>query len=220
MCGGSRKPGVTLWLTGLPSSGKSSIALRLAEMLTAWKVPVELLDGDEVRERLSKGLGFSRPDRDENIRRISYIARLLTRHGVISIVAAISPDRATRDEARAEIGRFIEVHVNCDLQECVRRDVKGLYRKALAGQITHFAGISNPYEVPLHPELVVNTHLETLDESVRKVLETLSLHGYAPAIDLEAPVARRTMHEAVAASDGGGGGAPAAATVSGLVASE
>jgi len=215
---GTRAPGVTVWLTGLPSAGKSTIAVRLAEVLTAWNMPVELLDGDEIRERLSKGLGFSRPDRDENIRRISYVARLLTKHGVVSIVAAISPYRATRDEARSEIGRFIEVHVNCDLDECVRRDVKGLYKKALAGQIPQFTGISDPYETPLNPEIVVNTHAETLDESVGKVLETLSLMGYVPADYLAAPISRKAVREAVAASSGAGGAA--AATVSGLVASE
>jgi adenylyl-sulfate kinase len=178
---------------------------------------VELLDGDEIRERLSKGLGFSRQDRDENIRRISYVSRLLTKHGVVSIVAAISPYRDTRDEARAEIGRFIEVHVNCELDECVRRDVKGLYKKALAGQITQFTGISDPYEAPLQPEVVVNTHAETLDESVSRVLETLSLRGYVPAEYLRP--APRAMRESVAASADTGGGA-AVAGVGGLVASE
>ena len=115
--GRTRLSGVTVWLTGLPSSGKSTIARHLESLLTRWGVPVELLDGDEVRERLSKGLGFSRADRDENIRRISYVSRLLTRHGVVSIVAAISPYRSTRDEARSEIGRFVEVHVDCALEE-------------------------------------------------------------------------------------------------------
>jgi len=217
---GMRTPGVTIWMTGLPSAGKSTIAVRLAEVLTAWKMPVELLDGDEIRERLSKGLGFSRQDRDENIRRISYVARLLTKHGVISIVAAISPYRATRDEARAEIGRFIEVHVNCELDECVRRDVKGLYKKAIAGQIKQFTGISDPYEAPLKPDLVVNTHAETLDQSVGKVLETLGAMGYVPAEYLHTAVTPRpAMSEAMAAAAGTGGGT-AGAGVSGLVASE
>ena len=218
---GTRAPGVTIWLTGLPSAGKSTIAVRLVEVLTAWNMPVELLDGDEIRERLSKGLGFSRHDRDENIRRISFVSRLLTKQGVVSIVAAISPYRDTRDEARAEIGRFIEVHVNCELNECVRRDVKGLYKKALAGQITQFTGISDPYEEPLRPELVLNTHAETLDQSVGKVLETLSLMGYVPADYLHAaPASRPAMREAASASNGSGGGGAAVATLSGLVASE
>jgi len=144
----ARNKGVTIWLTGLPSSGKSTIARQLAQTMNAWRLPVELLDGDEIRERLSKGLGFSRQDRDENIRRISFVARLLAQHGVVAIVAAISPYRATRREARAEIENFVEVFVDCHLEECVRRDVKGLYKKALNGQIPQFTGISDPYEEP------------------------------------------------------------------------
>ena len=207
--------GVTIWLTGLPSAGKSTIAVRLAEVLTAWNLPVELLDGDEMRAWLSKGLGFSRQDRDENVRRITHVARLLTRHGVIAIVAATSPFRNARDEARAAIGRFIEVHVNCLLDECVRRDVKGLYRKALAGEITQFTGISDPYEEPVRPEVVVDTHAETLDESVGKVLATLGRMGYVPTGARETAPA---VSNAIVAS--AVGGAPAAAGVSGLVASE
>jgi adenylyl-sulfate kinase len=227
----AKPQGVTVWLTGLPSAGKSTIAVRLAEVLTAWGQSVELLDGDEIRERLSKGLGFSRPDRDENIRRISYVARLLTKHGVVAVVAAISPYRATRDEARAEIGRFVEVHVNCELAECVRRDVKGLYAKALSGQIKQFTGISDPYEEPMSPEAVVNTHAESLDESVAKVIETLGFLGYLPievlnarpafaaaaaTSSLAAPAA--TAHAVGAAP--ASGGSPSAASVGGLVASE
>src|SRR5262249_19136951 len=189
-----RNKGVTIWLTGLPSAGKSTIARHLASTMTAWGLPVELLDGDEIRERLSKGLGFSRHDRDEHIRRISYVARLLSRHGVIAIVAAISPYRATRREARAEIENFVEVFVDCQLEECVRRDVKGLYKKALSGQIPQFTGISEPYEEPENPELVVHTHKETLDESALKVLETLGLLGYVPAQLIQ--VASMTRHAA------------------------
>ena len=226
--------GVTVWLTGLPSAGKSTIAVRLAEVLTAWGQSIELLDGDEIRERLSKGLGFSRQDRDENIRRISYVARLLTKHGVIAVVAAISPYRATRDEARSEIGRFVEVHVNCELAECVRRDVKGLYKKALSGQIQQFTGISDPYEEPLTPEAVVNTHPETLDQSVAKVIETLGLLGYLPIEVLQpathAAAAASSMTASSMAAPAGAahavsagaatGGSPSAASVGGLVASE
>jgi len=225
----AKTQGVTVWLTGLPSAGKSTIAVRLAEVLTAWGQQVELLDGDEIRERLSKGLGFSRQDRDENIRRISYVARLLTKHGVVAVVAAISPYRSTRDEARAEIGRFVEVHVNCELAECVRRDVKGLYKKALSGQIQQFTGISDPYEEPLTPEAVVNTHAEALDESVAKVVETLGLLGYLPIEVLSArpalaaaaatsSMATAATAHAVGASPSGG--SPSAASVGGLVASE
>ena len=225
----AKTQGVTVWLTGLPSAGKSTIAVRLAEVLTAWGQQVELLDGDEIRERLSKGLGFSRQDLDENIRRISYVARLLTKHGVVAVVAAISPYRSTRDEARAEIGRFVEVHVNCELAECVRRDVKGLYKKALSGQIQQFTGISDPYEEPLTPEAVVNTHAEALDESVAKVVETLGLLGYLPIEVLSArpalaaaaatsSMATAATAHAVGASPSGG--SPSAASVGGLVASE
>jgi adenylyl-sulfate kinase len=212
----TRKQGVTIWLTGLPSAGKSTIARHLAQTMQSWGLPVELLDGDEIRERLSKGLGFSRQDRDENIRRISYVARLLTKHGVVSIVAAISPYRSTRDEARAEIGRFVEVYVDCNLDECVKRDVKGLYKKALSGQIQQFTGISDPYEAPEKPEVVVHTHAESLDESSRKVLETLSLLGYIQAEILRPTIAAPPMGAQLST----GGGAPSVAHVSGVVASD
>lgn len=223
----TKTQGVTVWLTGLPSAGKSTIAVRLAEVLTAWGQSVELLDGDEIRERLSKGLGFSRQDRDENIRRISYVARLLTKHGVIAVVAAISPYRSTRDEARSEIGRFVEVHVNCELSECVRRDVKGLYKKALSGQIQQFTGISDPYEEPFTPEAVVNTHAETLEESVAKVIETLGLLGYLPIEVLKPVVHAAAAASSMAAPAGAAhavgstaGGSPMSASVGGAVASE
>lgn len=172
--------GLTIWLTGLPSSGKSTIAVALAKRLGAEGHPVEILDGDEFRLRLSRGLGFSKADRDEHIRRVSYVAKLLTRVGAFAIVAAISPYRSIRDEARAEIGRFLEVHVDCPLEECARRDVKGLYRKALSGQIPNFTGVSDPYEAPLHPEVVVDTHRESLEESVGKILRALPAFGYPP----------------------------------------
>src|SRR5438034_4284487 len=154
------REGMTIWLTGLPSAGKSTIARRLAILLEGMGQRVIVLDGDEVRERLNKGLGFSKEDRDENVRRIAYVARLLTEAGAVVIVAAISPYRAARDAARAEIGRFAEIHVSCPIEECIRRDVKGLYKKALAGQIEHFTGVSDPYEAPLRPELVVQTERE------------------------------------------------------------
>jgi adenylyl-sulfate kinase len=211
----TRKQGVTIWLTGLPSAGKSTIARHLAQTMQSWGLPVELLDGDEIRERLSKGLGFSRQDRDENIRRISYVARLMTRHGVFSIVAAISPYRSTRDEARAEIGRFVEVYVDCNLDECVKRDVKGLYKKALSGQIQQFTGISDPYEAPEKPEVVVHTHAETLEQSCRKVLETLGLLGYIQADKLRPAVTVQAIGAPLST-----GGAPSVAHVSGVVASD
>jgi adenylyl-sulfate kinase len=205
--------GVTVWLTGLPSAGKSTIARYLERRLRSSGLPVELLDGDEIRERLSKGLGFSRQDRDENIRRISYVARLLTRHGAVVLVAAISPYRSTRDEARAEIDRFVEVHVDCQLEECIRRDVKGLYKKALAGEIGQFTGISDPYESPLQPEVTVRTHLESLDESAHKIVEMLALLGHVPFDVLQPAVA-------AAAAPALAGGAPGTAGVGERAASE
>ena len=177
---GPRK-GFTLWLTGLSGAGKSTLAGAVAERLRAEGAAVEVLDGDEVREHLSKGLGFSREDRDINVRRIAYVAKLLCRNGVAVITAAISPYRATREEARREIGDgFIEVYVNASLEECIRRDVKGLYGKAIAGAITSFTGVSDPYEPPTNPEVEVNTERETLEESVEKVLDTLRQRGFLP----------------------------------------
>jgi adenylyl-sulfate kinase len=179
---GTRK-GFTLWLTGLSGAGKSTIASAVAERLRAEGAAVEVLDGDEVREHLSKGLGFSREDRDINVRRIAYVAKLLCRNGVAVITAAISPYRATREEARREIGDgFIEVYVNASLEECIRRDVKGLYNKAIAGAITSFTGVSDPYEPPVNPDVEVNTERETLEESVEKVLDTLRQRGLLPVV--------------------------------------
>ena len=133
--------GFTVWFTGLPSSGKSTLARMLEKVLSDTDFHVEVLDGDEVRLRLSKGLGFSKEDRDENIRRISYVAKIVTRCGAVAITCAISPYREIRDEARREIGRFVEVYVKCTLEECISRDVKGMYKKALSGEIKNFTGI-------------------------------------------------------------------------------
>ncbi len=179
------RDGLTIWLTGLPSAGKSTIARRLAILLQSMDRRVIVLDGDEVRERLNKGLGFSKEDRDENVRRIAYVARLLTEAGAAVIVAAISPYRDARDAARAEIGRFAEVHVSCPLEECIRRDVKGLYKKALAGEIAHFTGVSDPYEPPLRPELVVATEREMPQDSARGIVFFLQSMGYLPAAETE-----------------------------------
>jgi len=173
--------GFTIWLTGLPSSGKSTLAGLLAERLRGADYPVEILDGDEVRLRLSKGLGFSREDRAENIRRIAYVAKLLTQVGAVAITAAISPYRTLREAARAEIKEFVEVYVSCPLEVCVRRDVKGLYGKALRGEIPAFTGISDPYEPPEAPEVTVETHRESLEESVGKILGALRDLGYLRA---------------------------------------
>jgi adenylylsulfate kinase len=165
--------GLTVWLTGLSGAGKTTIASRLAGELRGQGRRVEVLDGDVIRENLSKGLGFSKADRDTNIRRIGFVAELLTRNGVVVVVAAISPYRAVRDEVRRGVGRFLEVYVRCPLDELVRRDVKGLYRRALAGEIPQFTGVSDPYEEPAAPEVLVDTAVETVDESVRKVLDAV-----------------------------------------------
>jgi bifunctional enzyme CysN/CysC len=162
--------GLTVWFTGLSASGKSTLCRAVYERLAARGCRLELLDGDTVRKHLSKGLGFSREDRDENIRRIGFVAGLLTRNGVIALAAAISPYRAVRDEVRASIGDFVEVYVNAPLEVCEGRDPKGLYRKARAGQLPAFTGIDDPYEPPLKPEVECLTDRETLEECIAKVL--------------------------------------------------
>lgn len=170
--------GVTVWFTGLSGAGKSTIAARLEEVLRERGLRVECLDGDVVRTNLSKGLGFSKEDRDTNIRRIGFVCNLLTRNGVIAIASAISPYRAIRNENRTLIGDFIEVYTSCPLEELVSRDVKGLYEKALSGEIPNFTGVSDPYEEPLDPEVVVHTDRETVEESLAKVLAALEQRGY------------------------------------------
>ncbi|HEV8305820.1 MAG TPA: adenylyl-sulfate kinase [Gemmatimonadales bacterium] len=170
--------GFTLWFTGLSGAGKSTLAAAVGEELRRRGLRVEVLDGDEVRQNLSKGLGFSREDRDTNIRRIGYVAKLLTRHGVAVITAAISPYRAVRDEVRRDIGHFVEVFVRASLDECIRRDTKGLYRRALAGAVSQFTGVSDPYEEPLTPELVVDTERETVPDSAARVIDRLLELGY------------------------------------------
>ena len=176
--------GFTVWFTGLSGAGKTTLSTRIAEELRARGRGVELLDGDVVRTNLSKGLGYSREDRDTNIRRIGFVANLLTRHGVAVVVAAISPYHAVRDEVRRDIGAFVEVYVRCSLDELIRRDVKGLYTRALKGEVTQFTGVSDPYEEPTAPELVLDTDRETVDESVAKILAALEHLGYL------SPVAR------------------------------
>jgi adenylylsulfate kinase len=165
--------GFTLWFTGLSGAGKSTLANLVAEELKQRGHRVEVLDGDEVRTNLSKGLGFSKEDRDTNIRRIGYVCKLLARNGVIAISAAISPYREIRDEVRAQHKRFFEVYVKCPLDTLVERDVKGLYQKALQGEIAHFTGVSDPYEEPLHPELVIESHRERPSQSLQRLLLSL-----------------------------------------------
>jgi adenylyl-sulfate kinase len=161
---------MTIWLTGLSGAGKSTIAERVAAELHERGAAVEVLDGDEVRRNLSAGLGFSKEDRDTNIRRIGFVAELLTRHGVVVIVAAISPYREVRREMRGRIGRFLEVYVACPIEVLAERDVKGLYRRALAGEIEHFTGVSDPYEAPEAPDVWIDSSVESIDESVAKVM--------------------------------------------------
>jgi len=169
--------GYTLWFTGLPCSGKSVVADRLAEVLKARGLRVERLDGDIVRQSLTRDLGFSRQDRDENIRRVTFVAKLLTRNGVAVLTSFISPYRDIRAEARREIGEFIEVYTKCPLEVCIERDVKGMYKKAMRGEIKEFTGISDPYEEPLDPEILLETDKETPEESVVKVLKRLEETG-------------------------------------------
>jgi len=170
--------GCTIWFTGLSGAGKSTLSVALEERLQARGYNVEILDGDIVRTHLSKGLGFSREDRDTNIKRIAFVCGLLTRNGVICISAAIAPYSEARGWARREIGNFVEVYVKCPIEVCRQRDVKGLYRLADEGKITGFTGVDDPYEEPEHPELVLETDKETVEESVERIMATLEAHGY------------------------------------------
>lgn len=177
--------GFTLWFTGMSGSGKTTLARRVESILRARGLKVEVLDGDVVRTNLSKGLGFSKEDRDTNIRRIGFVCKLLTRNGVVAIGSAISPYRAIRDELRADIGHFVEVFVQCPLETLIERDVKGLYGKALVGEIENFTGISDPYEEPLNPEVICQTDQETPEESAGKIIAKLEELGYIPRVEEE-----------------------------------
>lgn len=172
--------GVTLWFTGLSGSGKSTISNGVERELRARNCLVEILDGDVVRTHLCKGLSFSKQDRNINIRRIGFVANLLSRNGVVVITATISPYRAIRDEVRRMTENFIEVYVNAPLGVCEERDVKGLYAMARAGEIQGFTGIDDPYEEPLNPEVICYTAEESLEESIAKVINHLDLLGYLP----------------------------------------
>jgi adenylylsulfate kinase len=177
----NRERSCVIWFTGLSGSGKTTIAQIVEHKLLDAGVPIEILDGDVVRENLSKGLGFSKEDRDLNIRRIAFVAHLLQRNGAFVITAAISPYRAIRNEARAMIKDFVEVYAEAPLEVCEERDVKGLYAKARAGEIKGFTGIDDPYEPPSSPEVVCNTAEETPEQSAQKVLERLIELKYVEA---------------------------------------
>ena len=175
--------GFTLWFTGLPGSGKSTLARKVEEILLERGMKVEVLDGDIIRQHLSKGLGFSKEDRDENIRRIGWVCHILTRNDVVAIAAAISPYKEIREENRRLIGRFVEVYCKCPIEVLKERDPKGLYAKALRGEIKNFTGIDDPYEPPDNPEIICETDKESVEESVNKIIRTLELMGYILPVD-------------------------------------
>jgi adenylylsulfate kinase len=171
------RKGFTIWLTGFSGSGKTTIASELYKKLIEKTMPCEILDGDVIRQHLSQGLTFSKEDRCENIMRIGYVAEILSKHGVSVIVSAISPYKSARDIVRKKIQAFVEVYVKCSIEECERRDVKGLYKKAKTGEIKNFTGISDPYEEPVNPEVICYTENESIEESVAKILACLeALH--------------------------------------------
>jgi adenylyl-sulfate kinase len=176
--------GFALWFTGMSGAGKSTLSLPICQRLAKAGLAVELLDGDEVRTHLSKGLGFTKEDRDINVRRIGFVAELLAKHGVVAVTAAISPYRDVRNEVRGKITRhgagFVEVYVHAPVKVLAERDVKGLYKKALAGEIPHFTGVSDPYEAPEHPDVSVDSSTEKLEDSIEKVIGALKRLGYAP----------------------------------------
>ena len=170
--------GVTIWFTGLSGAGKTTIAEKLVQVLRERGRNVEMLDGDVVRTNLSKGLGFNKEDRDINIRRIGFVCNLLARNGVVAIASAISPYRAIRDEIRATHSDFVEVYVRCSIEKLTERDVKGLYAKALSGEIKEFTGISDPYEEPFKPEVLLDSETETEEESLANLVVKLEELGY------------------------------------------
>ena len=170
--------GFVLWFTGLSGSGKSELATRVATKLKEMEKKVEILDGDVVRQSLTKDLGFTEADRKTNLERVTFVAKLLSRNGVASLVSFISPYIASRNASRETTTNFVEVFVKCPVEVCIERDVKGLYKKAIAGEIKNFTGISHPYEDPPNPEIVVETDKETPDESTKKIIDFLASKGF------------------------------------------
>jgi adenylyl-sulfate kinase len=190
--------GFTLWFTGMSGAGKTTLSHGIEQRLRAAGAQVEVLDGDVVRTHLSKGLGFSKEDRDENIRRIGFVCELLSRNGVIAIAAAISPYRAVREQVRSRIENFVEVYVECPLEVLVKRDAKGLYQKALAGEIPHFTGISDPYEPPAAAEVVIHSERERPEESIERIwaaLNGLGLIAFSTARSASQPDPARAAQE-------------------------
>jgi adenylyl-sulfate kinase len=191
-------PGFTIWFTGLPCSGKSTISVILEEAVRKERGKIEVLDGDVIRTNLSKGLGFSRQDRETNLMRIAFVCNLLTRNGVPNIAAAISPFENVREQARELIGKgFVEVYTRCAIEACIERDVKGMYKKALAGEIKGFTGVDDPFDEPVDPEVICDTDKETPAESAAKILTFLRSKGFLPSASgdngrgAEAPVRQR-----------------------------
>jgi adenylylsulfate kinase len=170
--------GFTAWFTGLPCCGKTTIADEVAKILRQKGYKVERLDGDIVRQGLTDDLGFSKKDRDENISRATFLAKMLSRNNVVVLASFVSPYRKQRRRARKQIKSFVEVYVRCPVKICMKRDVKGMYKKALEGKIQHFTGVDDPYEEPEHPELIVDTDIESVEESVGKVLQKIEDLGY------------------------------------------
>lgn len=170
--------GYTIWFTGLPCCGKTTIANQVAVLLKKKGYLVEQLDGDIIRQNFSSDLSFSKKDRDENIKRATFLAKMLSRNNVVVLASFVSPYRKQRRKARKEIKNFVEIYVRCPVKVCMKRDVKGMYKKALEGKIQHFTGVDDPYEEPEHPELIVDTDIESVDESVRKVMKKIQELGY------------------------------------------
>ena len=170
--------GVTIWFTGLPCCGKTTIAKKVYEILINKEYKVEHLDGDIVREELTSDLGFSKEDRDENLKRVSFVAKLLSRNNIIVLATFVSPYRKRRQKSKKEIKNFVLIYVKCSIEECKKRDVKGMYKKAMEGKIKNFTGVDDPYEEPKNPDLVIDSENETVDESVSKVLKKLKDLGY------------------------------------------
>jgi adenylyl-sulfate kinase len=175
--------GVTVWFTGMSGAGKTALAIKLEEELRRRGLRVERLDGDIVRQGLTRDLGFSKEDRDKNIERVTFVAKLLTRNGVAVLCSFISPYRQARANVRQQTGSFVEVYCYAPLEALIERDVKGLYKKALAGEIKDFTGVSDPYEEPVHPEVAINSATETIEESLSKILGKLEELGYVPPAD-------------------------------------